>query len=150
MTFLGHLRRSHRLSRCTFAVFVLALLQTALVPCVMAMTAAQTASVATAATDTLATAMADMPDCVYCPSDHSPASAGEPVAHDCFYPHESSVGSSTAHQLQLEQLVLHPVFISSSVFSLALEPTHAALPARHLLAPITRRSITLTYCVQLK
>jgi len=158
MTILGQLRRNRRLIRSVFAVFVLALLQTALVPCVVAGVHAglavsmtgHSAAVDGTVTGMQAAATTAMPGCVYCPSQHEQSGVADSAPHDCLYPHESRVDSGNAHQLQLEHWVLHPTFISSSVFSFLLEPSNASPPPRHLLAPIARRPFALTYCVQLK
>lgn len=157
MTFLGQLRRRPRLIRSVFAVFVLAWLQTALLPCAMAAIRSEQAMQAesnplsgmTSTADTATAAMPDMPNCVYCPSEQKQSGDVGSSAHGCFYPHESRVDSGKAQQLQLDQLVAHPTFISSSVFSFVLE-SNEALPSRYLIPPLSQRSLNLTHCKQLK
>jgi hypothetical protein len=159
MTLLGQLRRRPRLIRSVFAVFVLAWLQTALLPCAMAMTHAAQDSQLTLGqpigTDTpvagvAPAAMSDMPGCVYCPSEQKQNGDGGSGIHDCFYPHESRVDSGKAQQLQLDQLIAHPFFISASVFSFLLEPTATLISSRYLSPPVSERSLNLTHCKQLK
>ncbi len=167
MTFLEQLRRRPRLSRSVFAVFVLACLQTAVVPCAMAVThvvqdtAVQDNRVAvehpagkdmgmdTSTMDKHA-AMADMPDCVYCPPEHQQSSDTDSSIHSCLYPHESRVDSGKAQQVRIDQLLAQPVFINSFVFSFLLEPVHALPPQRYLIPPLPERSLNLTHCKQLK
>ncbi len=167
MTFLEQLRRRPRLSRSVFAVFVLACLQTAVVPCAMAVThvvqdtAVQDNRVAvehpagkdmgmdTSTMDKHA-AMADMPDCVYCPPEHQQSSDTDASVHSCLYPHESQVDSGKAQQVRIDQLLAQPVFIDSFVFSFLLEPVHALPPQRYLIPPLPERSLNLTHCKQLK
>lgn len=156
MTVLGHFRRSQRLIRSVFAVFVLAWLQTALLPCAMAVTLNMPVTLDMAATvelpahsqtqtltDAQQAAMADMPDCVYCPPKQADAVS---AVDACLYPDAPQVDG--AHQ-QFQQLHFYPVFFGSS-FNIALEPDIAAPRARYLQPPIPRRSLALTYCVQLK
>lgn len=159
MTFLGQLRRYPRLIRSVFAAFVLAWLQTALVPCAMAAMESehaiqavlgQSGGAVTSTADTASATMPDMPDCVYCPPEQNQSGDADTGAHDCFYPHESRVGSGNAQQLQLDQLVAHPTFISSSVFSFVLEPNDALPSRRYLIPPLSQRSLNLTHCKQLK
>ncbi|MGE0114969.1 MAG: hypothetical protein AB7T07_08825 [Steroidobacteraceae bacterium] len=156
MTFLDQLRRRPRLIRSVFAVFVLAWLQTGILPCAMAAVGteqamlAQPSGVATLTAETASAAMPDMPDCVYCPPDQKQSGDAGSGVHDCFYPHESRVDSGKAQQLQLDQLVAHPTFISSSVFSFVLEPTDALPSRRYLIPPLSQRSLNLTHCKQLK
>jgi hypothetical protein len=159
MTILGQLRRRPRLIRSVFAVFVLSWLQTAILPCAMAMTGAnqvtqstvgQSNEAGTPTADMTHTAMVDMPDCVYCPPERQQSGDLGSSAHDCFFPHESRVDSGKAQQLQLNQLVAHPTFISSSVFSFVLEPTEAVPSRRYLIPPLSERSLNLTHCKQLK
>lgn len=158
MTFLGQLRRRPSLIRSVFAVFVLAWLQTALLPCALAAigseqamqgASGQSSGAATSTTDTATAAMPDMPDCVYCPPEQKQSGDVGSGVHDCFYPHESRVDSSKAQQLQQDQLVAHPTFISFSIYSFALVP-NAALPSRYLIPPLSQRSLNLTHCKQLK
>jgi len=158
MTILGHLRRRPRLIRSVFAVFVLAWLQTAVLPCAMAANAGQLAQsafgqssdVATSTADAATAAMPGMPGCVYCPPEQKQSGDVGSGAHHCFYPHDSRVDSGKAQQHQLDQLVAHPLFISSSVFSFLLE-SNDALPSRqYLVPPLSERSLNLTYCRQLK
>lgn len=158
MTFLGQLRRRPRLIRSVFAVFVLAWLQTALLPCAMAMVGAeqamqavskQSSDAATSTADTASAAMADMPDCVYCPPEQKQNSDIGFSVHGCLYPQESRVDSGKAQQVRLDQLVAHPIFISSSVFSFVVEP-YEGFPPRSLIPPLSERSLNLTHCKQLK
>lgn len=158
MTILGQLRRRPQLIRSVFAMFVLAWLQTALLPCAMAMThVSQVAQVmishsnelSASAADTAPAAMADMLGCPYCPALSEQAPFDAATMHGCFYPHESRMDGGTAHQAQLDQLVLQPIFIVSPEFHFALDPHHSSLP-QYQLAHISQRPFTLTYCVQLK
>lgn len=157
MTFLGHIRRRPRLIRSVFAAFVLAWLQTAVLPCAMANMdigrdvqgeIGQPAS-ATMPTDDMAVAMADMPDCVYCPPEQRQNSDADSSVHHCLYPQESRVDSGKAQQVRLDQLVAHPIFISSSISNFWVEPHEAFLP-RYLIPPLSERSLNLTHCKQLK
>jgi hypothetical protein len=159
MTFLGQLRRRPRLIRSVFAVFVLAWLQTAILPCAMAMThAAQGAQVTLAqstGSDTPAAhmapaAMSDMPGCVYCPARQNQHGDNSSSDHNCLFPHESRVDSGKAQQARLDQLLAQPVFISSFIFSFLLEQRDAVLPLQYLVPPLSERSLNLTHCKQLK
>lgn len=159
MTLLGQLRRRPRLIRSIFAVFVLAWLQTAFLPCAMATMdttrTAQTASgqssdATTSTADTASAAMADMPDCVYCPSEQKQNGDTGSSVHNCLYPQESRVDSGKAQQVRLDQLVIYPTFISSSVFSFVLEPDDVLPSQRYVIPPLSERSLNLTHCKQLK
>lgn len=155
MTILGSLRRSRRLIRSVLTLFVLAWLQTMAVPCVMAQEGVSHPAMENmtrmAGATQQAAAPSDMRDCIYCPdASNQPHHHCDKGMQGCVYPHDSRINDHSSQQ-QIEQLVLHAAFVTSSPFSSVIALDATPPPRRYLVASHSpRRPLTLTYCVQLK
>jgi hypothetical protein len=136
---ITRLRQLRGLPRALFAVLVLVVAQTTMVPCAMAtgMTAGVTSGVAS---DSMSE------HCAYCPSVDV-AAAG--VANGCAFPHAPTVdvyAGSTQHvSVLLDSPLLQPATFGVS------DLRHAQIFYPVVRAvPLLTRPLTLTHCVQLK
>ncbi len=123
-------RRQRTLTRAVLALFALAWLQVAVVPCAMA---------DVGAVGTMPQAETHH-DCGYCPHapQHAPAGGGQ---HDaCAYPHEPQAASSDAAILQLAI----PPATTIVVVGVEVQPPSASAPPDTTAIP--RRPIADSYC----
>jgi hypothetical protein len=119
-------QRQRALTRGVLALFVLAWLQAAALPCVMAHADTQAPP-------------AQAHDCVYCPpSNDVPGDCGDHGS--CAFPHEPQVDARAAAGMfvALTPCVASPEMVSTS--------GEAALPDRILNDPIPRVPIPVSYC----
>lgn len=152
MRYFAHIRRSSRLIRSTFAVFVLAWLQMAAVPCVMADSSPQPVAEEVMETcEGMGHESLDVPgaadtdghhDCIYCP----PAAADQAYSPSiCVYPDRPQAEGGGHAQVGLG-VVLAAADLRS------FDPTIQRHLVQTLLYAATPqpRPLNLTYCVQLK
>jgi len=119
-------RRQRALARAALALFCLAWLQAAVVPCAMA-TAASMAMPAGAQ------------HCPYCPPGDAPSPATD-HAGSCVYPHQAQVDARAAAML----FVAIPVSSFTPVTDVAAHGLH--LPAAVIPDPVPRIPIPLRFC----
>lgn len=117
-------RRQRALTRAVLALFCLAWLQAAALPCVMAH----------AASDAPASH-----DCPYCPASDAPASSGDGGA-DCAYPHQPQVDARAAASLFL---ALPTMQVWQPVEAVEVA---GVVPASLLLEPVPRIPLSVSYC----
>lgn len=153
---LGHIRRSPHLIRSVFAVFALAWLQMAAVPCAMAgtMQAASLSSVDSQRgmsdeiqQESPGMSMSDVADghhdCIYCPP--SAGSDPETSPANCLFPDQPQTDRGGHTPVWHGMLVAVPDLRSfDSVIQRHPPPTLIRA------APPQPRPLNLTYCVQLK
>lgn len=155
---LGQIHHSPRLIRSVFAAFVLAWLQMAAVPCVMAGTMQTGSAVAMESQEGMdhvaighESPATQMPaeteghhDCIYCPPSADAGRTTTPAG--CAFPDQPQTDSRSSH-LQFAHWVL-PVAPDLHSF----DPAIQRRPVRTLVhaAPPQPRPLTLTYCIQLK
>jgi hypothetical protein len=160
MNLLAQLRRSPRLIRSVFAVFVLAWLQTALLPCAMASVVTESMPEMVMVYDSMDSMdmdgmdMAGMSeeaahhDCVYCP----PLAADQDqhsTTNNCAYLHAPQADGGNTQQHA--QLVFHAALIHVTAnYYFPTMSAAFALPTRHTRIPIAQRPLNLTHCKQLK
>jgi hypothetical protein len=119
-------RRQRALARVVLALFCLAWLQAAVVPCAMA-TAASTSMPAGAQ------------HCPYCPQGDAPSAATD-HAGSCAYPHQAQVDARAAAIL----FVAVPVSTFTPMTEVAADGPH--LPAAVTPDPVPRIPIPLRFC----